>query len=260
MKGGPCTARAAVRFLLSSAPLLVPASAALAQEEGWHTTVEASANLLFGAAQGRVVSGTVGTAHVDSTLELHGDVNVTYADSRDSDGRRRVTARSWRTTAGADYLPEGRWSPFWFGSAESNYQQRIARRYGSGAGAKLTLRRWEKDDDLSVSLAALWERTRALHPDSATAPVATRVRWSLRFRFRKQLGPNVHFSHVTFYQPAVNALGRYTADVTTALEVNVTSAVAMTVTLRDRYDSEALRRGASSNSDGQFLFGVKAAF
>ncbi len=253
-------ARDKLGLLLSSAVLLVPVLAARAQDRAWRTTVEAGANLLFGSAQGRVVSGTVGTSHADSTLELRWDVSLTYADSRDNDGRRRVTARSWRTTAGADYLPQGRWSPFWFGSAEANYQQRIARRYGNGVGGKLTLRRWGEHDDLSVSLATLWEHTNVLHPDPATAPVSTRVRWSLRFRFRKQLGPSVHVSQVTFYQPAVDALGTYTADFNTVLAVNVTTAVALTVTLRDRYDSEARSRGASSNNDGQFLFGVKAGF
>jgi hypothetical protein len=69
------------------------------------------------------------------------------------------------------------------------------------------------------------------------------------------------FSHVTFYQPALGAIGnRYTVDATTSLEAALTSAFSLTSTLQHRYDSEARGRGAESNTDGQFLLGMRVRF
>jgi hypothetical protein len=158
-----------------------------------------------------------------------------------------------------DYRPYGRVSPFWFGATESSLQQRVARRWSSGGGAKLTLHRRD-EDEASVSLAMLYERTRTLDPEPFAPALDTRARWSLRARVRRRLAPAVYLSHVTFYQPTVGRLGRYTADSNTSIDVTLTEALALTATLRDRYDSEARRRGSVSNHDGQILFGLKASF
>ena len=230
-----------------------------AQTLGWSGTAEASANLLFGAAPSRVVSLAGGVARADSALELHADVQLTYADTREEDGPRHTTARATRVTAAADGRPFARVSPFAFGSAETSLQQRVAGRFAGGAGAKLTLHR-KGDDDVSVSQALLGERTRALRPAAGVAPVTTRTRWSLRARYRRQLTDALRVTHVTFYQPAVDRPGRYTADSNTSLVVAVNGSLSLTATLHDRYDSEARRRGARSNHDGNVLFGTRATF
>jgi hypothetical protein len=232
---------------------------ARAQAPVWHGSVEGSANVLFGAARGRVIAGAVGASRTDSILELRADFRTTYADARAEDGHREVTARAPRASMGLDYRPYARVSPFWFGAIESSLQQRIASRWETGAGAKLTLQR-KGDDDLSVSLALLVDRTRALRPDSATPRAVTNERWSLRFRVRRQLTDAVRLTHVTFYQPAIDRPGRYTAETTTGLAIALASKLALTATLRDRYDSEARARGARSNHDGQLLFGAKASY
>ena len=71
---------------------------------------------------------------------------------------------------------------------------------------------------------------------------------------------SLYFSHTTFYQPAVSAFEHFTADSKTTLENKLLASLSLTATLRDLYDSEATRRGATSNHDGQFLLGVRAAF
>jgi hypothetical protein len=87
------------------------------------------------------------------------------------------------------------------------------------------------------------------------------VRWSLRARYRRRIAPTVRLTHVTLYQPTVDApVARATAESTTILAVDVRPGLAFTATLRDRFDSEARRRGARSDHDGQVLFGVRAAF
>lgn len=229
------------------------------QELGWTRMLEASGNILFGAAHGRLVSFAAGATRADSALEIRGDAQLTYADSRDDDGRRSVTARSSRATFALDHRPFHRVSPFVFGSVETSLQQRVARRYSTGAGAKLTLQRRE-GDEASVSLALLWEHSRALDPPPESPATATRVRWSMRLRVRRQLSEKVSLTHVTFYQPAIDRPARYTADSNTSLAAAISESLALSVSLRDRYDSEARGRGAPSNHDGQLLFGVRASF
>ena len=51
---------------------------------------------------------------------------------------------------------------------------------------------------------------------------------------------------------------RYTIVSTSTLAAALTSAVALTATVHDTYDSEARSRGARSNNDGLLLFGIRA--
>jgi hypothetical protein len=160
-------------------PSIIRAPATRAQELGWSGAIEASANILFGAARGRLVALRAGTQRADSALEVQGDVLLPYADTRIEDEAGEVTARAVRASLGIDHRPFETLSPFWFGSVESSLQQRIDRRYSTGAGAKLTFFREEKDD-VSASLALLWEHTRALDPEPSTPRTETQARWSLR--------------------------------------------------------------------------------
>jgi hypothetical protein len=251
-----------VRVIVAgTAATSVPAPRAIgAQELGWSGTTEASANVIFGAARGRLAAFAAGVSRADSVLEVRSDVVFGYADARGTDdSRNRVTARHWRASLGFDRHPFATLSPFAFGSVEASLQQRIRDRVAGGAGAKVTLHR-DGDDDVSASLALLWERTRALDPRPDLAEVTTRTRWSLRVRVRRKLTTTLHLSHVTFYQPSTDALGRYTATSNTSLARTVNERLSLTVTLRDQYDSEAERRGARSNHDGQLLFGARASF
>jgi hypothetical protein len=246
-----------VALLLSTSIIRAPATGA--QEIGWSGAIEASANVLFGAARGRLIALRAGTQRADSALEVQADALLSYADAPTEDEEREVTARAVRVSLGADYRPFDRWSPFWFGTVESNLQQRIDRRYSTGAGAKLTLYR-EGDDDVSASLALLWEQTRPLDPPPLTTRTEGQARWSLRLRARRQLTETTRLEHVTFYQPAVERFARYIVETTTSLAVTITTRIALTGTLRDRYDSDARSRGARSNHDGQVLFGARASF
>lgn len=242
----------------------VPPTTSAAQQVGWSGRAEASGNVLFGAARGRLVALAAGASRADSTLEAQIDVLLSYADAvADHERARHVTARSTRLSLGVDQRPFDRITRFVFGSVESSLQQRIARRFSGGAGAKYTFFR-KDDDDVSISLALLWEHTRALDPDTSLTPptpaTSSRTRWSLRGRVQRQLTSAVRLTHVTFYQPAVDHLARYTADSNTSLAIALNQTFSLSMTLRDRYDSEARRRGARSNHDGQLLFGIKAAF
>jgi hypothetical protein len=241
----------------------------------WRGAAELSGNVLFGAASQRLVATLASAARADSTLALRAEFQSSYGDARDATNLRRVVARTVRLAGGADFRPGERVTPFVLGDAESNFQQRIRVRAAVGAGAKRTL--WRPaapvrgfPEDASVSLAVLAERTRALGAANGVTTgrgAGTRVRWSLRTRLRRQLTtragglPGVRITHLTLYQPTVDAPGRRaTAESTTALSVPLAAGMDLTATLRDRFDSEARRRGARSNHDGQLLFGVRAGF
>jgi hypothetical protein len=230
-----------------------------AQETIWNRTVEASANLLFGAAEGRVGALAAAVARADSALDLRAEVRFSYSDAQDSDGNVSVTARSSRLTLGIDHHPFAQFSPFAFGTAESSLQQRIAQRYSAGGGAKLRLVP-PGDNETSVSLALLWEQTQALNPGPDDDPRTTLARWSLRFRANRRLTSAVQLTHVTLWQPATKDLGLYTTETTTGLAVALNSSLSLTLTVRDKYDSQSVVRGAASNHDGQLLFGVRAKF
>lgn len=251
----------ATRPIACALAMLLPV-AAHAQKLGWSSTIEASANMLFGNAQDRLFASRVQLGRADSTLEIRSDARFTYAESVNDDNKRVVRGRTQLASVATDYRPFARYSPFWFGSVEASLQQRIERRYATGAGAKLTFYR-RKQNEASVSLAVLAERTQPR--DDAPAAVDTArtrwlERWSLRVRTRQQLSRTARFTHTTFYQPALDQIDRYTVSSTTTLAGSLTSKLALTVTLHDTYDSEARARGARSNNDGQLLFGLSATF
>lgn len=239
----------------------MPAAPLSAQEKVWTGHAEASANVLFGSARSRLATFSGGVGRADSAIEVRTDYLIGYADARTGDDdRHRVTSRHTRFALAVDHRPLSRFSPFGFGSVATNLQQRIRYRASGGAGAKATFYRVGDDTEASTSLAMLWERTSALHPDSGVAPIATRIRWSLRLRGKHKFSNGLQVSHVTFYQPAVDRMSRYTSDSNTSVALSVTEHVALTATARTRFDSEARGRGARTNLDGELLFGLRTSF
>ena len=236
------------------------AAAADAQQLGWSGSAQGSANALFGAAHTRLVATTFELGRADSTLQVRSTVVLAYGDDRSpDDGRRLVTARAPKLSLGFDYRPFSRYSPFWFGSVESSLQQRLAEREDVGIGGKLTFVRTPASE-LSLSAAFLLERSGVLPNDSIAGTVTSRRRWSVRFRTSHGLTPTLRFSHVTFYQPAIDHPGSYTIDTLTEVQDKLWGSVSATLTLHDRFDSEARSRGAESNHDGQLLFGLRTSF
>lgn len=234
----------------------------------WRGSVDANGTILYGAANQRVFTGGIGTSRMDPEYEFRADLQGGYGDSRDQNtGIRSVIARNVRLSSAYDLHPHDRTSPFTFASAESNYQQRYKSRVAGGMGAKQTF--WRPDSvvdgfvqDLSLSLAILGENTKLLDdaPEASKATAGSRVRYSLRARFRKRINQNLRFSHITLYQPTANNLDRYTLDATTELAIPFRTKLQFTIAHRERLDSEAVKRGAPSIRDGQVVFGLRATF
>ncbi|HEX5409508.1 MAG TPA: DUF481 domain-containing protein [Gemmatimonadaceae bacterium] len=230
-----------------------------AQQLGWKGTTDASATLFFGNTSQWVVAGASQLAYSDSAIEVRGEVHADYAETATDSGGSVVSRRAWLVSVGADWTPYALLSPFVLGSAESSLQQRIARRYSAGAGGKLSFVR-KPDAALSASLALLWEHTAPTVFDSTTNLDGSRLRWSFRLKASRTLDERLHFTHVSFYQPSVKAMQHFTLTSTTTLAFDLTRTFALTASLYDTYDSEARRRGARSNNDGQLLLGVRARY
>ncbi len=231
----------------------------------WTGTAEANGSMLYGSASQRVVSAALSTQRLDDNLEARFDAQASYGDSRRVDGSARdVIVRTTTLRGSLDLQPTSRWSPFGFATVGSSLQQRYTLRVNVGAGAKYTFWRPTREgatmaEDASISVAALFEDTRTRETANADANASgRRARWSVRARYRRQLTPSLRLTHTTYYQPSVQELDRYTLDASTVLGIPLREHLDLTITHRERLDSEATARGAPSNRDGQLLFGLRA--
>ncbi len=240
--------------------LLLASSAPLgAQDIGWNGSAEANASLFFGNTDQWVVAGATRASYSDSTVEIRGEIRADYAETSVESGGSSVSRRAWLASTGVDLAPFSKVSPFLLGSAESSLQARIQRRYAGGFGGKLTYIQSDATK-LSTSLALLWERTRVMDGNNNPDLPASRLRWSFRLKGSRRLDDRIHFSHETYYQPSVKDMQRFTLTSTSTLTFDLNKTLGFTSSLHDSYDSEARRRGARSNNDGQFLVGLRARY
>ena len=238
---------------------LITPTRLLAQDIGWRGSAEANASLFFGNTDQWVVAGATRLAFSDSSVEVRGELRADYAETSVDSGGSTVSRRAWLASMGVDFSPFARVSPFLLGSAESSLQQRIARRYSAGFGGKLTYVQTD-DSKLSTSLAILWERTKVMDGNTNPDLDASRLRWSFRIKGSRKLDDRIHFTHETFYQPSVKEMAHFTITSTSTLTFDLNKTLGFTSSLHDTYDSEARRRGARSNNDGQFLVGLRARY
>ena len=243
-------------------PLLIAAVSPAplgAQDIGWKGSAEANASLFFGNTDQWVVAGATRASYSDSTVEVRGEIRADYAETSVDSGGSKVSRRAWLASTGVDFAPFSTVSPFIMGSAEASLQARIHRRYSGGFGGKLTYVQTDVTK-LSTSLAILWERTQVMDGNSNPDLAASRLRWSFRVKGSRKLDDRIHFSHETYYQPSVKDMDRFTLTSTSTLTFDLNKTLGFTSSLHDSYDSEARRRGARSNNDGQFLVGLRARY
>lgn len=254
-------ARAIATGILFTSLLLAPSlpTTLHAQEIGWNGSAEANASLFFGNTDQWVVAGATRGSYSDSTIEVRGELRADYAETSVDSGGSTVSRRAWLASTGVDFAPFSKVSPFLLGSAESSLQARIHRRYSGGFGGKLTYIQTD-DTKLSTSLALLWERTEVMDGNSNPNLAGSRLRWSFRLKGSRKLDDRIHFSHETFYQPSVRDMQHFTITSTSTLTFDLNKTLGFTSSLHDSYDSEARRRGARSNNDGQFLVGLRARY
>lgn len=242
--------RSCVLLILAS----VPASA---QKPGWRSIVEANASMIFGASSQTLAAAAGAVSHTGEGFTADASLKVRYGESEDAARQKFVSARGWAATASADFTPHARIVPFFFASSEASLEKRIDNRSSGGVGTKWVFAK-SNTGSASISLALLGERTAAL--SDTIIPVKKVARWSWRLKTDHKVHDQLSFSHVTFYAPIVNAPAQYTITSTSVGAYSLTSAVALTLTFTDNYDSQARLRGAPSNNDGALLFGIRSTF
>ena len=245
-----------IRTLAALAGLAALASPSDAQAPTWRGKAQANASILFGATEQQLLATRGELSRADSVVEVATSVEFRYGESTDKDGVRGVYARSWMGTLAVDRHPYAAISPFFFGTLESSLEHRLARRAAAGVGAKWTAHRSERGS-ASLSGALLLERSRPMASAERPAASARSLgRWSLRVKLDRKQDDRMSFSHVTFYQPVVDDASRYLVISTSQAAYSLTTALAVTLALTERFDSEARGRGARSNHDGALLAGV----
>ena len=234
--------------------ILAGARVADAQKGTWSGTAHVNASLFFGATDQRLVGTEGELTRSDSAWQVTINTAFRYGESS-NDGVRTVQARSWIGALSADARPLDAWSPFFFGTAASSYEQRLARRATGGIGVKWTVVRSEHTL-ASVSAAVLGEHTRSLpSPDSGLVTQKDDGRMSLRVKLERH-DERVTLTHLTMYQPRLSRPADALVTTTSRFSYALSNSIAATVTLMDSYDSGARARGARSNSDGQLLLGL----
>lgn len=224
--------------------------------QGWPATAQLNGSLLYGESEQRTFGGRITVARTDSLLELSASLQGLYGEASGRDRAREVAKRLWLGSLAADWRPAARWSPFLLATLETNLEKRLAARYNVGLGIKYTAWRTATDEG-SLSVALLDERIDPLADDRPTTRL---TRWSTRLRVRHAFGGRTRVSHVTFWRPSLRSIDRFVVQSTTELALGLTARSALTVSLLDLYDSEAVTRGARGYNDGQLLLGAQVAW
>lgn len=242
--------------LLATAIVVSPAAA---QTLGWSGSAEGSGSIFFGNTSQWLIAAHTNGTHVDSSLEVHGEARAGYAKTKTDSGTSVLSSRSWMASLGLDYHPFDRLSPFFSGSIESSFEQRIHRRYSAGLGTKLIIAH-DSVTNFDLSLAVLGERTEASDPSIELGVPASRVRYSWRVRAERRLAERIKVSHSTLYQPSASEMSTFTLNSSTSLGIDLNSTLTLTFTAEDNYDSEARSRGARNNNNGRLLLGLRASY
>lgn len=224
----------------------------------WRGSALGNASLFFGNNQQQVFGADGKIARTDSAFGLAGEMQMVYGEASVNSAPRAVTKRLWMGTLTANFRPLARVSSFVTGSYQSNLEKRIAARYSAGAGARWNIHQTDATDaNLSLSLSG--EHTAPMD-STVTFPDQWIARFSWSATFHHSFDDRVRVSHSTSWQPAANQVSQYLVASSTQLRYKMNDTVSLSVAFTDNYDSGARSRGASTNNDGQMLFGISAGW
>ena len=236
-------------------------AALLAPAPGWRGQADIGASVFFGNTEQTLISTRTSAAHASDAVEIAGEASFTYGEVSTEEKDVEVSRRSWLVKLAAAFRPMEHLSPFATGSIESSLEKRIDLRYALGAGANVNV--MDRDgSQVDVSIAALGERTVASPAAAAdtTAAATSLLRGSARLRVEHALDARVRLTSETTYEPALRAFDRFTVKTLTSLGYQMHRLLALTVSLRDSYDSEARTRGARANNEGELVLGLQTKF
>lgn len=238
--------------------LLLVASSLSAQGPKRKIEAELSGSVFFGNTEQTLASSRAQFERSDSGFTFKTLARFNYGELTTPATTTLVNKRSWETSANYDFRPYADFTPFIKVGYESSLENRIARRYSVGTGARYNVIRTPATDVI-FSIGAAGEGTRPLPPGDSLGTI-TLARGSSSFKLRRAFNERVTFTSETSYQPALTESGDYTITSTNTLKTALARFAALTLTFRDNYDSQAVLRGARVKNDGEVLVGLLTTF
>jgi putative membrane protein len=224
----------------------------------WTVETELGASVFFGASDQTTVATELAATRESARFELETDVALLYGEATNEAGESSVNKRLWRAEANLDYQGFSWVNPYIFGSALSNLQKKIHRRYKVGSGAKLTLLDTEVS---SLGLAAAVAVERTIASDGNGGEDEWLGRWTGAAKYRRSFSEDrAVFETSVDYNPKFQHLDNFTLEAESSLAFRLSSFLSLKLSVQDQYDNQAKERGASSNNEGQVLVSVLAAF
>lgn len=219
---------------------------------------ELSGSVFFGNTEQTLASTRAQYERSDSSFTFKTLARFNYGELTTPATTTIVNKRSWEAGANYDLRPYADFTPFIKVGYESSLENRIARRYSAGAGARYNIVRTPATDVI-FSIGAAGEGTRPLAPGDSLGTI-TLARGSSTLKLRRAFNERVTFTSETAYQPALTKSGDYTITSTNTLKSALARFAALTLTFRDNYDSQAVLRGARVKNDGEILVGLLTTF
>lgn len=211
---------------------ITPAAAQDDAPDRWAADVGFSLNTSGGNERLTMLTSEVGLSHLETSV-YRADVGGRFRYGR-SEGEE--VARNLRGTTSIDILPEARWSPFLFATAENDPFKKLEARLNGGSGVKRTF--WRNGwGEVSLSGAALYSYENLTVADSLGDGISQTARWSWRARARKEIGDGRRLEHVTFYQPEWDDYGDYLLESRTSARWTLTRSLAFLTTFLYERDS-----------------------
>lgn len=234
-----------------------------AQSVPWSVEGQLGGSFFFGNRDQTNFSTRAEIERADSLFESTTEFRFLYGTQTDDEGVTSVSARSWGAASQLDFRPEAPWQPFVGGSIESSFERRIALRYDTGAGFKVSFRGEDGSRnrvDFSVSILA--ERTYARETaDQDREDEVSLTRWSSTFRVRRGFfDDRLYLDTNNRYRPVFDSFATFRLNSDNSLSYELTEVVALRFSVQTEYDSRAVERGADTNYDGRTEVSVVARF
>lgn len=240
--------------------LPIAASSLAAQAPARKIEGEVAGSYFFGNTRQTVASTRAQFERSDSGFTFRTLARFNYGELTQDVVGTTVNKRSWEAGANYDFHPYADFTPYIKAMMEASLENRIRRRTSAGAGSRYNIIR-TKATDLIFSIGAAGEQTEPLVPAGAPALESkTLARGSSELRLRREFSPTVGFTMETRYQPALTGPSDYTITSVNTLKVRLARFAAITLTVRDNYDNQAVARGARVNNDGEVLVGLLTTF
>jgi hypothetical protein len=262
--------RPTLHLSLVAVALLLATTVVPQDAEAQRARTNISANLggdfSFGNRDQTNFSTRGGISRADSLFESSTSFRYNYQTRTNDEGETRVSRRAWTADAELSFRPRERWQPVVTGEVHSSYERRIALRYDTGAGVKMS----HQDPDnprrnrIDVSLTVLAERTYARERSGGAALDGVDVsltRWSGNIRVRRDvLGDRFSIDSRNSYRPVFDSFGRFRVQSINSIDYSLTDTFVLGFEVRTNFDSTAKERGANKNYDGYTEISLGARF